>query len=98
MSRTTLELKANFLKTLLKWMVASGKFSFSNFFFFFFYNKSFSNLFVYIIHCNFRSLVPPSANILLVYLLIHLNKYYSLRPNLFVLYSMLGFPKILSYF
>lgn len=61
--QTTLELKANFLKTLLKWMVASGKFSFSD-------------LFVYIIHCNFRSLVPPSANILLMYLLIHLNKYY----------------------
>ena len=63
---------------------------FFKFFFFFFYNKSFSNLFVYIIHCNFRSLVPPSANILLVYLLIHLNKYYSLRPNLFVLYSIFG--------
>ena len=73
-------------------------FFFKFFFFFFFYNNSFSNLFVYIIHCNFRSLVPPSANILLVYLLIHLNKYYSLRPNLFVLYSILGCPKILSCF
>ena len=36
----TLELKSNFLKTLLEWMVASRKFSFSN-------------LFDFIVHCNF---------------------------------------------
>ena len=40
--KPTLELKEKVLKTLLQWMVASGKFSFQI-------------SFDFIIHCNFRS-------------------------------------------